>query len=133
MSPDFSRDLQVAFGDVASLAMSAAPAFRGVRSRLNPELLVVGALSACQALSYLYLAARDGIPVAGYADVAEGRLGFANGRMRITQIMLRPTITLAHGTDEERARGLVATAHDQCFVANSLATKVTIDPTFVLA
>ncbi len=132
ITPDFSRDLQVRFGDVASLAMSSAPGFKGDASRLNPELLVVGALSACQALTYLYLAARHGVPVVAYADAAEGRLGFVDGRVRIARIVLRPAITLARGADEERARRLVASAHDQCFVASSLVTKVEIEPTFTL-
>src|ERR687897_1764682 len=76
----FSRDLEVTIGPTA-VAMSAAPGFRGDAARVNPEQLFVASLSACQALTYLFLAAKHGVPVTGYADDAEGRLGLADGRM----------------------------------------------------
>src|SRR5262245_22859897 len=50
----FSRDLDVRLGSIP-LPMSAAPSFRGDPSRLNPEQLFVASLSACQALTYLFL------------------------------------------------------------------------------
>ena len=55
--------------------MSAAPAYKGDGSRANPELLLVSALSSCQALTYLFLAARAGVAVTAYTDDAEGHLG----------------------------------------------------------
>ena len=69
--------------------MSSAPGFRGDPSRANPEQLFVAALSACQALTYLFLAAKNGIRVAGYTDDAGGRLGVVDGRMRMARVTLR--------------------------------------------
>jgi organic hydroperoxide reductase OsmC/OhrA len=124
----FSRDLDVTIGP-AAVAMSAAPGFRGDAARVNPEQLFVASLSACQALTYLFLAAKHGVPVVGYRDEAEGRLGLADGKMRVSRVVLRPRITLAGGADEARARELVAMAHADCFIANSTSTPVHIDPT----
>jgi organic hydroperoxide reductase OsmC/OhrA len=67
-----------------TLEMSSAPGFRGDASRANPEQLFVASLSACQALTYLFLAARNGIVVVGYADEAEGWLERADGPMRMS-------------------------------------------------
>ena len=58
----FSRDLNVSL-DATTLPMSSAPGYRGDPSRANPEQLFVASLSACHALTYLFLAARDQISV----------------------------------------------------------------------
>ena len=126
----FSRDLDVSIGPLL-VPMSAAPGFRGDASRANPEQLFVAALSACQALTYLFLAAKHGVQVTGYADEAEGRLGLAEGRMRVSRVVLRPRITLADRASEEKARELVEKAHADCFIANSTTTPVHIEPVFL--
>lgn len=128
----FSRDLNMSVGAVA-FPMSSAPSYRGDPSRANPEQLFVAAVSACQALTYLFLAAKHGVAVVGYIDDAEGRLGIVDGKIRMSRVHLRPRITLEAGANETRARELVAKAHDGCFVANSVVTPVDIVPTFAFA
>ncbi|HEX5473591.1 MAG TPA: OsmC family protein [Vicinamibacterales bacterium] len=125
----FSRDLTVVLGAV-TLPMSAAPGYRGDPARANPEQLFVASLSGCQALTYLFLAARNHLVVFGYKDEAEGRLALIDGRMRVSRVTLRPRITLAAGTDEMKALELVERAHHDCFIANSVTTTVTIEPAF---
>ncbi len=51
---------------------------------------------------------------------------------QLTSIVLRPTIRVAVGTDEERVRHLVQVAHRECYIANSLRTEVRVEPTVVL-
>ncbi|HEX6323698.1 MAG TPA: OsmC family protein [Vicinamibacterales bacterium] len=135
----FSRDLELTLGGM-TLPLSSAPAYRGDASRLNPEQLLVGALSACQALTYLFLAARKQVIVVGYVDEAEGTLEMVDGRVRMSRVTLRPRITLEGVADEpeagplvERARELVAKAHNGCFIANSVTSNVEIEPTFVFS
>lgn len=128
----FSRDLALSVAGL-DIPMSSAPGYRGDPARVNPEQLFVASLSACQALTYLFLAAKHGVVVVGYADEAEGRLGIVEGRIRMARVTLHPRITLDAGADEARARELVGRAHDGCFVANSIATPVEIEPTIVFA
>jgi organic hydroperoxide reductase OsmC/OhrA len=113
--------------------MSSAPGYRGDPSRANPEQLFVASISACQALTYLFLAAKNGVAVVAYADDAEGHLGIRDGRMRMSRVTLRPRITLEAGTNDVQASQLVAKAHEACFIANSVATPVDIKPTFAFA
>jgi organic hydroperoxide reductase OsmC/OhrA len=128
----FSRDLNLSV-DAITLPMSSAPSYRGDPSRANPEQLFVVSLSACQALTYLFLAAKSGVAVVGYTDDAEGRLGLVDGKIRMSRVTLRPQITLETGANETRARELVVKAHEGCFVANSVSTAVEIAPTFAFA
>lgn len=125
----FSRDLELAACG-RLLPLSSAPGFKGDPARLNPEVLFVGALSACQALTYLFLAARKEVVVTAYVDNAEGVLEMVDGRMRMSRVTLRPKITLEEGSDEATARALVSRAHDGCFIANSVSAAVDIEPVF---
>ena len=106
----FSRDLSVSV-DGMSIPMSAAPCYRGDASRANPEQLFVASLSACQALTYLFVAAKNGVAVAGYEDDAEGTLALVESKMRMSRVTLRPRITLEAAANEVKARELVHTAH----------------------
>jgi organic hydroperoxide reductase OsmC/OhrA len=127
---NFSRDFELSFDAGIRVPVSAAPAYKGDPSRLNPEELLVASLSSCLALTYLALAARKGVAVVAYSDNAEGRRALVDGRLRLSLVTLRPHIVLAGAADEARARELVANAHEQSFVASSTTTKVKIEPVF---
>lgn len=128
----FSRNLELAASGMA-LPLSSAPGFKGDPARLNPEVLFVGALSACQALTYLFLAARKQVVVLSYVDAADGVLEVVDGKTRMSRVTLRPRITLEAGSDEATARALVSRAHDGCFIANSVTSRVAIEPEFAFA
>ncbi|HEV2108722.1 MAG TPA: OsmC family protein [Thermomicrobiales bacterium] len=114
-----------------ALTISADPAFHGDAEYLNPEQLLVIAAASCQLLSFLALAARSRITVLSYEDDAEGEMPEDNHPTRIATIRLRPQITVASGTDHARALRLVERAHQECYVANSLTSTITIEPAIV--
>ena len=120
---------RVAFEGRPALEISAAPQYRGDPARLNPEELFVTALASCQLLTYLALAPRAGVTVLAYEDHPQGTLAIADRKMRMTEVLLRPAITVAAGTDEVKARALVETAHDSCFIANSVTCAVRVEAT----
>lgn len=128
-----SMNHRVDFGERPPIELSGAPQFKGDPTKVNPEELFVAALVSCQMLSYLSLAGRSGIDVLAYEDTGQGTMTIADKRMRITEVRLRPRITLAAGSDEAKARALVESAHQACFVANSVACAVEVEPTFVVA
>ncbi|HAW47474.1 MAG TPA: peroxiredoxin [Roseovarius sp.] len=87
----------------------------------NPEDMLIAALSACHMLWFLHLASDAGITVTAYADepVAVGETDAA-GASRFLRATLRPRITVARGTDLQRADALHARVHDFCFIARSV-------------
>lgn len=110
---------------------SGAPQYRGDPDRVNPEELFAASLASCQMLTYLALAPRAGVDVLAYEDRAQATLAIAEKKMRVTEVRLRPRITVAAGTDLAQARALVERAHDGCFIANSVACAVHIEPELV--
>jgi organic hydroperoxide reductase OsmC/OhrA len=114
-----------------SLRLSADPHFRGDPALLNPEQLVVLAASSCQLLSFLSIAARKHVTVLRYADDATGYLSDDLRGASIELIELRPVIEVAPGFSEEAIAAMVEQAHEECYIANSLRSTVTISPTVV--
>ena len=112
----------------AELRISADPAFRGDAGSVNPEQLLLAAASSCQLLSFLAVAARAGVDVLAYTDDAEALMPTGAGPVRITQVLLRPQIRLAPGTDLDLVRRLVDQAHGECYVAHSLTSRVVVEP-----
>lgn len=110
------------------LRLSADPAFRGDPTLLNPEQLLLAAASSCQLLSFLALAARAGADVVAYEDDAEAIMPEDDHPARITQVVLRPQILVAAGTDLDLVRRLVDEDHDGCYVASSLTATVVLEP-----
>jgi organic hydroperoxide reductase OsmC/OhrA len=129
----YGRDLEIRARGKPTILGSSDPAFRGDPERWNPEDLFVAAVSTCHKLWYLHLCAEAGIVVHDYVDHAQGRmLEDATGAGRFTEITLRPEVSLAPGADLEKARALHTRAHAMCFIANSIAVPVTIEPKFGL-
>ena len=112
----------------STLILSADPAFRGEASRLNPEQLVIIAASSCQLLSFLAVASRARVEILEYDDEAEAEMPEDDLPVRITRIRLRPRIVIGPNTNEERIRQLVEIAHNECYIANSLKTQVSVEP-----
>jgi organic hydroperoxide reductase OsmC/OhrA len=112
----------------ATLDLAADRAFHGDPARLNPEQLLVVAAASCQLLSFLAVAARARVDVVDYRDDAEGEMPEHEQPMWITQITLRPRITVRGDIDEGRVRHLVEVAHHECFISNSLKTQVVVEP-----
>ncbi len=126
----YDRTHDVSLGP-AALRVSADAAFRGDPSLANPEAMLVAAASSCQLLSFLSEAARAGVEVIDYDDEAEGRMPEAERPIRITEIVLRPRVVARGGSREEIER-LLHRAHDRCYIANSLTSTVTLEPTVEL-
>lgn len=129
----YSREYRVDFQGKPSIRASSAPAFRGDPALHNPEDLLVAALSGCHALSYLALCARGGVLVTSYEDEVYGTMERVNGVVKFTEVMLHPKVTIAPGSDGEKARALHERAHAICFVANSVNFPVRNQPTISVA
>ena len=117
----YTRDHDLAVPGKPTIPGSSDPAFRGDATRWNPEELLVASLSACHQLWYLHLAADAGVTVTAYRDEPEGTMvEEADGGGHFKRVILRPTVTLAPGSDEAVAMALHEKAHHLCFIARSV-------------
>ena len=129
----YSREYRIEAPGKPALAASADPAFRGDPALYNPEDLLVAALSGCHMLTYLAYCALQGIAVVAYEDQAGGTMVQEGSGGRFTEVVLRPRVTVAAGSDLDKARALHEKAHADCFVANSVNFPVRNEPEVVEA
>ena len=98
---------------------------------VDPEEMLVAALSSCHMLTFLHEARKAGFRVDHYLDHAEGELGkTAEGRWAVTRVVLRPTVSFHadHAPDDAALSALHHKAHEGCFIANSVKTDVAVEP-----
>ena len=123
----YSREFRAEIEGKPPLRGSTPPAFHGDPTLYNPEDLLMIALPSCHMLSYLEVCAHAGISVVSYEDSAVGTLARRDGRVKFVDVLLRPKVVLADGSDIERARALHEKAHNLCVIVNSVNFPVRYD------
>ncbi len=100
-------------------------------SAADPEELLVAALSNCHMLWFLSIAAKQGFCVDSYEDKAVGNMAKnANNKLFLAEVTLNPHVIFS-GDKTPSAQELELLhhkAHEECFIANSVLTKVIIKP-----
>lgn len=127
---DFERSHAVFVDNKVEILCSSDPAFRGDKTKHNPEELLLASVSSCHMLWYLHLCAVAGVVVTDYIDNATGMMTeTSNGGGRFTEITLHPTVTISNISMTAKANELHKEANELCFIANSLNFPVYHKPT----
>ena len=128
----YDRTHRVEIEGKPAFIASADPTFLGDSSLYNPEDMLVVALSSCHMLSYLAICARARVTVLSYTDEAEGVMVMDQPDTgRFSDVLLKPVVELAPGSDVEKARSFHAMAHKVCFIARSVNFPVRCEPSFL--
>jgi organic hydroperoxide reductase OsmC/OhrA len=127
----YGRGHTLRFDGGAEVAGSASPHVVGkwaVPEAVDPEEMLVAALSSCHMLTFLHRARLAGFTAAAYRDRAEGVLAdIAPGRRGVTRVTLRPEIGWSGAEpDAQTLAQLHREAHAECFIANSVTTEVVV-------
>ena len=129
----FVREHRLDFDGKAPLLASAAAAFRGDASLLNPEELLLAALVSCHFMSYAAQCAWGGVELVDYADEASLELRPVEGQLRVAEAWLAPRAVVRDAAMVARATALHEAAHAGCFIARSVAFPVHLAPTIAVA
>lgn len=98
---------------------------------VDPEEAFVASIASCHMLWFLSLAAKAGFIVTEYEDAAVGVMATdENGRVWVSAVTLKPKIV--YGGERLPSPADVAqlhhAAHESCFIANSVRTVITVQP-----
>lgn len=98
---------------------------------VDPEEAFLAAIASCHMLWFLSIAAKRGFVVDEYHDAAEAIMGKnGEGKPAITRVILHPTVkyqvNAAPAGEEDSS--IHHEAHEKCFIANSVITKIEIEP-----
>lgn len=131
---EFSRAHTWRFDGGIEFAASASPQVVPVplscEEAVDPEEAFVAAIASCHMLTFVHLASKDGLRLRAYEDTAVGTLEKnPEGKLALTRVALRPKLTfdgdMPHLKTIEK---LHARAHEECFIANSVKTTISVEP-----
>lgn len=118
---NYERSHEIDIAHKATILASSDPAFRGDKTKHNPEDLLVSSLSACHMLWYLHLCAEAGVIVTDYIDNATGTMIETTDRGgHFSEVTLHPIVTVSDESMIEKANALHHEANQFCFIANSV-------------
>jgi len=116
-----------------NIIVGSPPEFKGAPDIWAPEELLVGSVNTCMMLTFLTLAHAKGLTPVGYESEAEGLLENVEGKYRITEVTVRPRVSLKSQAEFQRAREIMENVEAQCFISNSIKSKVSLSAEFVVA
>lgn len=115
----------------ASPSPSVVPSPWSNPANVDPEEAYVAAVSSCHMLTFLYLAGKAGFQVDRYDDEAVGAMSKnERGTPWVSSVTLQPKIIYggSRRPDPAQEERLHHEAHEQCFIAQSIKTEVTVRP-----
>ncbi|MBK8283899.1 MAG: OsmC family protein [Ahniella sp.] len=128
---NYGKDHQVTFAGGQQIGASSASSYGGNAALADPEQLLLAALASCHMLTFLAIASNRGFVVESYQDDAVCELGQnPEGQTAVVRAVLTPKVRFSGDKhpDHEQFRQLHERAHKACFIANSVRTKVDLDP-----
>jgi peroxiredoxin-like protein len=105
--------------------------FDGPGDAWSPEHLLLAAVETCFLFTLRAVARASRVEFITCEVTTEGTVDRTDGAIRFTEIILRPRLGLAPGTDPGRARRAVEKAEQACLVSASLATPVRLEAELV--
>jgi organic hydroperoxide reductase OsmC/OhrA len=125
-------------GNGPEMDFSAPPASHGEAGVLTPEDAFVGAVNTCVMLMFIWAAERFRLDLVSYECRAEGtKLIELDRTETFTAVVLRPRIAVRAGNElpeavEKRVRRALESAQKYSLVANSVKSKVIIEPDIIM-
>ncbi len=110
------------------LRMAAPADFDGPGDAWSPEHLLLAAVQSCLLLTLRAVAKASNITFVSLDVDAAGTVDRQDGVTRFTEIVLRPRLVVAPGTDRERALKVLEKSEKHCLVSASLSTPIRLEP-----
>ncbi len=119
-------------GNGVEMDFSAPPDAHGHAGVMTPEDAFVAAANTCVMMMFLWACERFKVPLISYECDAEGTKVIELDRTELfTQIILRPQIK-THACDESRIQRALQSAQKYSLVANSIKSKIVVEPDIVI-
>ena len=129
-SPELTSGLT---GSGGCIEVATPPEFpKGIPGIWSPEHLFTAAVSSCLMTTFLSIAENSKLDFTAFHCASEGKLEQVEGKFLMTEIILKPTVTIVDEKDRERADKVLIKSESACLISNSIKSKVTMIPQIVV-
>ncbi|MCF8258188.1 MAG: OsmC family protein [Flavobacteriales bacterium] len=113
----------------SSIEVATPPEFdKGVPGIWSPEHLFTASVLSCFMTTFLAVAEYSKLEFTKFDCKAEGTLSKVDGKYLMTNIILRPELTVMEEDKVERALRILEKSEKACLISNSIKTEVTLEP-----
>ncbi|MCX6210188.1 MAG: OsmC family protein, partial [Bacteroidetes bacterium] len=123
---EYERSHTISSKNKVDILCSSYTAFRGDATKYNPEEFLLASISTCHMLWFLHLCADAGICVIDYIDNPIGIMIEDENGGHFKSVTLHPIVTVNNNIDTEKVNTIHHTAHQKCFIANSVNFKIEV-------
>jgi peroxiredoxin-like protein len=119
----------VAGAGLPPVKVGAPPEFKGHAGNWSPEHLLVASVNTCFMLTLLAIAENSKVPLISFFSSAKGKLEKVSGAgYQLTEIVVNPRVVIATSEYLERMPRILEKAKENCFITNSIKSRVTLVP-----
>jgi peroxiredoxin-like protein len=129
-----AREGELSASSLPRLHVDAPPEFKGHEGSWTPEHLFVGAVNSCFMTTFLAIAENSKLDFVSFKAAADGKLEKREGQgLSITEIVLKPSLTIRDSKDAARAARILEKAEKHCLISNSVKTEIRLEPEISVA
>ena len=105
----------------------------GIEGIWSPEHLYVASVSSCFMTSFTAVAEYSKLSFEELTVPATGVMSNETGKYVITEIILRPTLTISDESKKDKALRILQKAEEICLITRSIKTEVKLEPNIAIA
>ena len=111
------------------IEVATPPEFpKGIPGIWSPEHLFTASVNSCFMTTFLAIAENSKLNFSAFSCKASGKLEESEGKYMMTEVNLKPQVTLHDESQRERALRVLDKAEAACLITNSIKSKVIMEP-----
>jgi peroxiredoxin-like protein len=116
-----------------TVEVATPPEFpKGMEGIWSPEHLFVSAVSSCLMTTFLAIAEFSKLDYISLKVNATGKLEKVDGKFMMSEIILKPVLSIPETTKPEKAERILHKAEGACLITNSVKTRVSMEPEVIV-
>ena len=113
-----------------AIHFTAPPEFGGMDGRWTPESLLLSAVAGCYTTTFRAIAEHSKFEYADLEVQIEGTVRKVDSGYAVTEIVIRPNLSISNEVDQQRGTRLLEKAKGLCLIARALSVPQAFDPTY---
>lgn len=110
------------------IEVATPPPFpKGMPNIWSPEHLFTASVSSCLMTTFLAIAENSSLDFLDFGCDSEGIMEKVDGKYLMTEVILKPTVTIKNEKDRDRAERILQKSEAACLISNSIKSKVTME------
>jgi organic hydroperoxide reductase OsmC/OhrA len=101
---------------------------KGMEGIWTPEHLLVASVNSCLMTTFLAIAENSKLDFISFESNAIGNVALIEGKHAITEIILKPKVTIHHTQKKDRAIHILEMSKRECLISNAIKATILMEP-----